>query len=79
MTLWELAQGWQHEYRAESSASAFHHDPDACRRCQVEQWAREKAKEWNQRARVVMTEEGARAFICVGDLGVPEEIVSRNP
>lgn len=69
MTLWELAQSWEHD----NTGTVFEplHAPEICRRCQIEQWARERAK--HHRALRDQGPSPAAHAIFLADLGVPEE------
>jgi len=40
MTLWELAESWEHDFSHGFGAPRHCED---CRRCQLERWAREKS------------------------------------
>jgi len=77
-TLWELAQEWPHENEPitnfiEGRVSREVVHLPSCHRCQLEQWARQKAKEYGDSFEIA--EEGL--FIPLhrieSDLGVPEE------
>lgn len=72
MTLWELAQSWQHEGHGWTILDGSGNDKTPpCRRCQLEQWAREKAKEWPFLDCVDRYRVEPHYLPFVADLGVP--------
>ena len=80
MTLSELAQSWKHENHGLTMLDANGNDKTPpCRRCQLEKWAKEKAKEWGEVDSYPFSVSVAKD-ICVDFsdeikkmLGVPEE------
>ena len=72
MTLWQLAESWEHW------TIAGMHVPE-CHRCQLKKMLREKAKEWDTKQDGLHTRPGAQlARACIYDLidtlGVPEDL-----
>lgn len=50
MTLWQLAQSWGHSGHGWTILDGRGNDKTPpCHRCQLEQWAREKAKFWDDK------------------------------
>lgn len=77
MTLWELAQSWPHEPGRMFMAKGIPTRPscgNGCRRCQLEQLLREKAKEYRISLDLADTDREAQiSGAMLADLGVPEE------
>jgi len=69
VTLWELAQSWEHQHWMYKGTQVTH----SCHRCQLEQWAREKAKELTKYENE--GHDSCGLMSAISSLGVPEEPV----
>ena len=81
MTLWGLAKKWR-EIAKRPGLEQAAADTYSFNACQLEQWAREKAKEWEEIADAAredkpntLFKDGVASGVegCVSELGVPEE------
>jgi len=66
-TLWQIIEKWPHEFHGENSSVKR---PDMCPHCQIEAWARKKAKEYRRLSANFLGDTACGRVI--EDLGVPE-------